>query len=65
MKTHRWSGWPGAICLDCGSENPMEIALADNWYDPITDTFDTEEHKIEIMKCLECFGNITHDKKDS
>ena len=27
---HRWSGWPGAWCLDCGTEDPIEMALADN-----------------------------------
>jgi hypothetical protein len=21
---HRWSGWPGAWCLDCGIEDPIE-----------------------------------------
>lgn len=26
---HKWSGWPGAWCLDCGAEDPFEIALAD------------------------------------
>ena len=26
---HRWSGWPGAWCLDCGIEDQNEIALAD------------------------------------
>lgn len=26
---HRWSGWPGAICLNCFDEDPMEICLAD------------------------------------
>jgi hypothetical protein len=26
---HRWSGWPGAWCLDCGCEDPLEQALAD------------------------------------
>ena len=25
--THRWSGWPGAYCMDCGSEDVMESAL--------------------------------------
>ena len=25
---HRWSGWPGAICLYCGQEDPMELELA-------------------------------------
>lgn len=25
---HRWSGWPGAWCLDCGCEDPRELELA-------------------------------------
>ena len=29
MTEHRWSGWPGAWCLDCGMEDQTEIALAD------------------------------------
>lgn len=27
IKQHRWSGWPGAWCLDCGVEDPVESAL--------------------------------------
>ncbi len=27
---HRWSGWPGAHCLDCGTEDAREICLADS-----------------------------------
>jgi hypothetical protein len=30
MTGHRWSGWPGAWCLDCGCDDPNELALADN-----------------------------------
>ena len=26
--SHRWSGWPGAWCLDCGCEDPNELKLA-------------------------------------
>jgi hypothetical protein len=29
LQHHNWSGWPGAWCLDCGCEDPREIALAD------------------------------------
>lgn len=29
--SHRWSGWPGAWCLDCGCECPVETALATDW----------------------------------
>lgn len=28
--THRWSGWPGAWCLDCGIEDPAEACVANN-----------------------------------
>ncbi len=34
MVNHRWSGWPGAWCLDCGMEDQVEIAIADGVYDP-------------------------------
>jgi hypothetical protein len=29
---HRWSGWPGAWCLDCGIEDQNEIFLAVHGY---------------------------------
>ena len=44
---HWWSGWPGAFCMKCGAENAVEIAIADNWYDPYDDKWDTPEHKAE------------------
>lgn len=25
---HRWSGWPGAWCLDCGADDANEICIA-------------------------------------
>jgi len=28
VSEHRWSGWPGAWCLDCGKEDALEIDLA-------------------------------------
>lgn len=27
---HRWSGWPGAWCLDCGTEDQREICCAEH-----------------------------------
>lgn len=33
MVEHRWSGWPGAWCLDCGCEDPREIALTEGQCD--------------------------------
>jgi len=31
VKQHRWSGFPGAYCLDCGEECQAEICLAQNF----------------------------------
>ena len=45
MGNHRWSGWPGAFCMYCGSNDPMEYAIANNWYDPFENKWDTEEHR--------------------
>ena len=28
MSEHRWSGWPGAWCLDCGVEDAAEMCRA-------------------------------------
>ena len=47
MPEHRWSGWPGAWCLDCGCEDPREIALADGRCDA--------DGKVEVdPKLMEC-----------
>lgn len=27
---HRWSGWPGAWCLDCGAPDARETCIADH-----------------------------------
>ena len=29
MSEHRWSGWPGAWCLDCGAADAREECLAE------------------------------------
>lgn len=29
MNQHRWSGWPGAFCLDCGEPDPAEQCIGD------------------------------------
>ena len=34
---HRWSGWPGAWCLDCGEPDLNEQAIADGTMDPELD----------------------------
>ena len=62
MKHHRFSGWPGAYCLDCGSDDPMENALALGWINFLgTDedgigpmVFDTPEHEAEVKAAMEC-----------
>ena len=47
MTEHRWSGHPGAWCLDCGRDDPMELALADGTYDALTGEFVSEEAKAQ------------------
>ena len=31
-RTHRWSGWPDAWCLDCGRADPMGLAISSGDY---------------------------------
>lgn len=28
MPNHKWSGWPGAVCLICGAEDQIEYCVA-------------------------------------
>jgi hypothetical protein len=44
MTGHRWSGWPGAWCLDCGCEDPHEIALAEGTAIEVLDDSDMGFH---------------------
>lgn len=30
MTEHRWSGWPGAWCLDCGIEDVVELCIVEH-----------------------------------
>lgn len=45
---HWWSGWPGAYCMRCGADHALELALADGWYDPVADAWDTEGHRRQV-----------------
>lgn len=40
MTEHRWSGWPGAFCLDCGTEDQNEVCIA--------------EHPEVMLTCPDC-----------
>jgi hypothetical protein len=65
MVHHRWAGWPGNFCLDCGIDDPVEIAIADNLYDPETQTWkDTPEaHRLRELSHKDCPepGSHRHD----
>lgn len=53
--THSWSGWPGAWCLDCGIEDPTEIALADGKYVEVEDDSEMGFHfEFPDLKCEPC-----------
>ena len=59
MKHHRWSGWPGAFCLNCGSDDPTEWAIANDLLDPYTNEWlGTEEEKKEYDKACVCTAEI-------
>ena len=63
---HRWSGWPGAYCLDCGAEDQAEVCLAthdalqyycsicrDPWpQEPCKMAFDGKHNVVEVT-CYE------------
>lgn len=34
---HRWDGWPGAVCLECGLSDRGESALADKCTECVID----------------------------
>lgn len=51
---HRWSDWPGAWCLDCGIEDPFEIALAEcRWNIVIENGEETIKFDDDIV-CTSC-----------
>jgi len=53
---HHWSGWPGAYCLHCGAEDPIEIALADNTYDPVSGVWESADAEDQYRYDLWCPG---------
>lgn len=60
---HRWSGWPGAWCLDCGIEDPREICLA------VSHPLDCEDPKCQETEYLEpgsrrCDPYYQKDRRD-
>ena len=55
MAEHRWSGWPGAWCLDCGCSDPREDALANATQETIERTLVSGEYSDTIdPKLMEC-----------
>jgi hypothetical protein len=53
---HSGSGWPGAWCLDCGCEDPYEIALADGRFVEVPDATSPMGFRYEFpnVKEIEC-----------
>lgn len=51
-QSHRWSGWPGAWCLDCGIADPAELCISQPGCVCVGDEFEeAEEAKAERPKC--------------
>ena len=54
---HKWSGWPGAWCLNCGIEDQVEIAIGDGVYNPYTNEWSDKQREIDCMTAMrECHG---------
>lgn len=57
MTEHRWSGWPGAWCLDCGKPDPREERLASGDFDVDGDGMPVVKVTEEEMTCAEPGSN--------
>lgn len=53
LSEHRWSGWPGAWCIDCGCEDPREIGLAEGNYELDANDIPIVKVTVEQMTCKE------------
>lgn len=49
---HRWSGWPGAFCMYCGSEDVREICLSEG------------DHELECTICVQPKCQVPDSEKD-
>lgn len=60
MTPHRWFGWPGAWCLDCGLEDPLEAALAhpETVFD---DDMNIKFTPVQLAVPCPCPGSKRHD----
>lgn len=47
---HNWSGWPGATCLNCHTDQKLETAVALNWVDVNPESAEPLKWKAEIYK---------------
>lgn len=57
MAEHRWSGWPGAYCLDCGCNDPRETALVEGNYIEDENGMPIVKVTEEQMTCKESGSN--------
>jgi hypothetical protein len=57
MDAHRWSGWPGAFCLRCGIEDPLETLIAIEVINPPDEGYtDFMLYYEAIAICKVCYG---------
>ena len=47
--THKWNGWPGACCMKCGIDDPIEFAIG-TCYNPCNNSWDTSHPQYEEAK---------------
>ena len=68
---HQWSGWPGAQCLRCGSEQVLELAVAENWIaftenddgSPGPEEWKSPDHEALVNLCDSyCYADMTPEQ---
>lgn len=71
MGSHDWSGWPGACCTRCGSEQVLELAVGNGWLNfgpnpdgsPGPEEWLSEDHKALVDLCDNfCYADMTPEQ---
>ena len=65
--SHNWTlSWPGNFCTRCGAEDALENAIALGWYDPMSETWQSEDKRKLVGLCNEhCLPKLTEAEQVS
>ena len=67
--SHQWSGWPGAICTRCGSEQVLELALGEDWLafdEHNNEQWKSPDHQALVNLCDgACYADMTTAEQEA